>query len=124
MGAALAALCCTGCGDGGADKPRSVAASFENALGAGDGDAACALLAPATLSELEQSSGSPCARAILDQDLPSASSPPDAVAYGSMAQVRYAEETLFLSQFDGDWRVLAAGCTPAHARFDCTVRGG
>jgi hypothetical protein len=41
-----------------------------------------------------------------------------------MAQVRFADETLFLAEFDGDWRVLAAGCTPADSRFDCTVKGG
>jgi hypothetical protein len=121
---ALTALCCTACGDGGADAPRSVATSFEEAVGSGDGATACNLLAPTTLSELEQSAGTACAQAILDQDLPSASSPQDAVAYGSMAQVRYAEETVFLSQFDGEWRVLAAGCTPADPRFDCTIQGG
>jgi hypothetical protein len=121
---ALIALCCTACGNGGADAPRSVANSFEKALGSDDGATACNLLAPTTLSELEQSAGSPCAQAILDQDLPPASSPRQAVAYGSMAQVRFAEDTLFLSQYDGKWLVLAAGCTPGTSRFDCTIQGG
>jgi hypothetical protein len=119
----LAALCCSACG-GGADVPRSVAKAFEDAIGSGDGAAACNLLAPSTLMELEQSAGSSCAEAILEQDLPAAKTAEGAAAYGSMAQVRFADETLFLAEFDGDWRVLAAGCTPADSRFDCTVKGG
>jgi hypothetical protein len=119
----LAALCCTACG-GGSEVPRSVAKAFENAIGSGNGEAACKLLAPSTLMELEQSAGSSCAQAILDQDLPAAKSAERAAAYGSMAQVRFAEDTVFLAEFDGGWRVLAAGCTPADSRFDCTIEGG
>jgi hypothetical protein len=120
----VAGVCCSACGNGGADVPRSVAGAFEDALGSGDGAAACRLLAPTTLTQLEQSAGLPCNRAILDQDLPAAKGAEGAVAYGSMAQVRFARDTVFLAEFDAGWRVLAAGCTPADSRFDCTLQGG
>jgi hypothetical protein len=120
----LVVACCVACGDADASGPRAVATAFEDALGSGDGAAACTFLAPGTLMALEQSSGSACADAILGQDLPEAEDAEGSVAYGSMAQVRFANETLFLSEFDGDWRVLAAGCTPADARFDCAIQGG
>lgn len=122
---ALAALACAGCGDGGAAGPRSVAAAFEEALGSEDGAAACALLAPETRSELEQSAGRPCAEAILGEDLTIVRTPDGSEAYGAMAQVRYEGETLFLAELEDGWRIRAAGCTPAaHSRFDCTIKGG
>ena len=120
----LAAVCCGGCGDRGADPPRTVAMAFEDALVSADGAAACGLLAPDTVKELEQSSGSACAEAVLEQGLPAAKAAEGAEAYGSMAQVRFAEDTVFLAELDDGWRVLAAGCTPAAARFDCTLQGG
>ena len=46
---------------------------------------------------------------------------------GHSAQVRYAQETVFLSLFDDGWRVTAAGCsrtsTDPSVPYDCTVGG-
>jgi hypothetical protein len=120
----LVAACCAACGQAEADAPRSVATAFEAAVASDDGAAACKLLAPGTLTALEQSSGSSCAEAITAQDLPAAHAAEGSVAFGTMAQVRFENETLFLSEFDRSWRVLAAGCTPADTRFDCTIQGG
>jgi len=42
-----------------------------------------------------------------------------------MAQVRFTGDTLFLSEFRGRWKVLAAGCSPMpRAPYDCSVKGG
>jgi len=53
---------------------QSAGASAEQLLSSaaqGDGTRACEVLSPSTRSELEQSSGKPCAQAILEEDLPS-----------------------------------------------------
>ncbi len=98
--------------------------AFYEALGEGDGAAACALLTAATRSELEQSSGQACDRAIVEE-LPR---PPDdggdVRVYGVMAQVRGSGETLFLTRMPQGWRVLAAGCAPRGDKpYDCVVKG-
>jgi hypothetical protein len=98
---------------------------FFRALNAGDGAAACALLAPDTAAELESSGGQPCARAILDEDLPAPGAVTATAVYGQHAQVRLTGDTVFLAAFPGGWRVVAAGCTPRAGRpYDCHVSGG
>ena len=116
----------SGCGgDGETEGPRSTAKAFERAVESDDGAAACDLLAPKTRDELEQSAGTPCAEAILAEDLPAAGASTESSAYGSMAQVRFTGDTLFLAEFPDGWRVLAAGCAPKpKAPYDCVVQGG
>lgn len=117
---------CAGCGGDAEDAgPARAAKAFEDAVGADKGAAACALLAPETRSELEQSAGKKCAAAILDEDLPEPDAFESASAFGTMAIVRFAADTLFVSEFDGRWRVLAAGCSPVpHTAYDCAIQGG
>ncbi|WP_328688354.1 hypothetical protein OHA74_51930 [Streptomyces phaeochromogenes] len=43
---------------------------FERALGEGAYDRVCAVLAPATVEELEQQASSPCVRAMSEESLP------------------------------------------------------
>jgi hypothetical protein len=123
----LAALLLAGCAPAG-DREQAVADVAERlltAVEAGDGDAACALLAPRTVEDLE-SDDEPCARAVLEQDLPEPGAVSGTDVYGQWAQVRLAGDTVFLAAFPGGWRVVAAGCTPAGDAqpYDCAVQGG
>lgn len=106
------------------DAAASVAVRMLTAVVSDDGAAACDVLAPETLAELEKSAGQPCVEAILAEDL----SPPGEVresrVYGQWAQVRLSEDTVFLAVFPGGWRVVAAGCTPRGDRpYDCELHG-
>lgn len=104
--------------------------AFYRALAEGDGAAACAVLAARTRSEVEQSDQLPCDRAILEEDIPDLSDdgsadPREVAAFGTSAQVRYADETTFLSRYVDGWRVVAAGCTRVPGgRYDCQVEAG
>lgn len=123
--AGVVLVVCAGCGASEDAGPRGAATTFERALENGDGARACDLLAPETRSELEQSAGSSCAEAILEEDLPDAGAVDASSAFGTTAQVRFTADTLFLAEFDGRWKVLAAGCAPVpHAPYDCAVQGG
>jgi hypothetical protein len=104
-----------------------VAESFTRALAVDDGAAACALLTPSTRDELEQSSGTSCDQAVLDEAVTDVGPRTSVDAYGTMAQVRFVRDTLFLTRFKSGWRVLAAACTPAPAAgrpYDCQLQGG
>jgi hypothetical protein len=123
---ALVALVLAGCGsvDERGDSAASAATRMLSAVEAEDGAAACAVLAPDTTSELEESAGKPCAEAILEEDLPAPGAVTGAEVYGQWAQVRLTDDTVFLGVFPGGWRVVAAGCTPREERpYDCALQG-
>ena len=113
------------CGGTQDDDVADVAKVFASALETGDGPLACSVLAHSTRSELEQSSGDPCERAILDETTRVVGSPIDVDAYGTMARARYEQDTLFLTRFESGWLVMAAACTPAPSvdGYDCKVKG-
>jgi hypothetical protein len=91
----------------------------------GDGTAACAVLAPDTVSALEQSANASCAAAIVDEDLPEPGTARHVRVYGQWAQVVLDDDTVFLAAFPGGWRVVAAGCQPGAERpYDCVLQGG
>lgn len=115
-----------GCGTLHDQSVRATAVRFYGAVAKSDGATACELLAPATRSDLEQSSGAPCRRAILAAGIPSVGDPRSVKTYESMGQVRYDGETTFLARFGSEWRVMAAGCTPQGQGlpYDCKVKGG
>ena len=103
----------------------SVARKFAEAVDASDAAAACGYLAPATKSELEKSAGEPCASALAEEDLPSAGAVEETDAFGTMAQVKFAQDTMFLAEFKGGWKVMAAGCAPEPGHpYDCLLQGG
>jgi hypothetical protein len=84
---------------------------------------ACAMLAPGTLTELENSFG-PCDRSLPRENLPVGSRVVDVDVYGKDAMVRLDHDVVFLARFDNGWKVTAAGCTPVQGRpFDCTLKG-
>lgn len=99
---------------------------FYGAVADGDGEGACALLAPGTRSQLEQSSGKGCAAAILEQGVDAGSRDHGAVeVFSTMAQVRFPGDTAFLARVADGWRVLAVACTPrAVGPYDCKVKDG
>ena len=114
------------CGGSQDDAATEMAETYVDALAQDDGVAACSVLAPSTRSELEQSSGKACGEAILDAAVTDVGARVSVAAYGTMAQVRFAEDTVFLTRFKAGWRVLAAACTPPQAAgpYDCQVQGG
>jgi hypothetical protein len=125
-GLACLAACClalTGCGSSQDDAVDTAAGAFYEAVATGDGDGACAVLAPVTLAELEQSSGRPCPEAVLSEEIPDVAAPEGIEVFGTMAQVRYDGEVAFLTRFEDGWRIVAAACTPARSRYDCSVQG-
>ncbi len=118
---ALALTSCAGTQDA---EAASVAQDLLAAVADQDGERACALLAPAARSELEDTSGKPCDKAILEEDIGEDSSPAAVEVYDSMARVRFESGTVFLSTFDGHWLVVGAACTPkpGDQPYDCSIQ--
>ena len=117
----------SGCADVGSRESSAadVATRLLTAVDDKDGTAACAVLAPDTAAELEQSASKSCAQAVLDEDLPAPGAVTGTDVYGQWAQVRLSDDTVFLAVFPGGWRVVAAGCEPRTSRpYDCTLQGG
>lgn len=108
------------------DLPAQDAAEqFYAAVARHDGRAACRLLAPETLRQVEESAQAPCAEAVLQELRPEVRDPEQVKVFGTMAQVAYDGETVFLTRFRDGWKVMAAGCSPESLeRYDCQVEGG
>ncbi|MBT2479737.1 hypothetical protein J7E94_16185 [Streptomyces sp. ISL-94] len=107
------------------DGARAAGEGFEQALAAGDNEAACRLLAPETLEQLEQDERKACAQVLGAEQLPKAASVVATEVYGRQAMLRLEGDTLFLSQFSDGWKVVAAGCTPQGERpYQCVLKGG
>ncbi|MBW8740888.1 MAG: hypothetical protein JF621_28585 [Streptomyces turgidiscabies] len=107
------------------DDVRHTAAVFEKALAEGAYDRVCAVLAPATLDELEQSSGSPCPKAVGEESLKPGGGVQRTDVYGDQARTVLSSDTLFLSHFTSGWKVVAAGCEPRpEVPYECVIKGG
>jgi hypothetical protein len=122
----LVSVLAVGCSTGpDSDAAQGVAVRFVTAVSENDGDLACALLSTAAAEEVARSEGKPCAEAIGSMSLPTSTAMTEAKTYMRSAQVRSAEDVLFLAQFDGRWRVVAAGCTkqPGHP-YSCVIQAG
>ena len=103
----------------------STASRFDAAVGRSDWGTACAMLAPVTSDDLEQSAGTPCADALEEEGLEQAGPVLRVEVFGTMAQARMGQDTVFLARFPGGWKVLAAGCSPQVGRpYDCRLQGG
>ncbi|MGQ4388544.1 hypothetical protein [Streptomyces sp. SAS_270] len=74
---------------------------------------------------MEQSAGSPCTKALPEEQLSYAGAVRKVHVYGRQAQVVLGTDTLFLSVFPAGWRVTAAGCVPRPEQpYQCKVKGG
>jgi len=123
--ALLLPMILTGCGSGQDEAVRDSAAAFQDAVAAQNWGEACALLAPETRSELESAAKKPCEGALAEEDLPTPGAPDGVDVFGTMAEVRYQGETVFLTRFADGWRMFAAGCTPQPPKpYDCALHGG
>jgi hypothetical protein len=117
-------LVLAGCGDTEDSAVETVAGDLLEATSRGDGQAACEMLSPHTRDELEQSSGKPCERAILEESIGRGGAVRDAQVFETMAEVKYDDEIVFLSRFDSGWLVVATACTPRpDGPYDCSVSG-
>ena len=120
-----AALVLTGCGPD--DREKAAASTAERFADAAQGDdaaAACAMLAPQTRRELEESSDAACVTALAEAELPDLGRAGEVQVYGHQAEVRGDGDTIFLADHDGRWQVIAAGCEPRTDRpYDCAVKG-
>lgn len=125
VGVLASASALSGCGSNTTDGVANVAEEFYGALADRDGAAACALLAPATRSEVQQAAGKPCPQAVVEERLPSPGGAEAVHVFNTASSVEYRGETTFLALFDDGWKVTAAGCTarPPHP-YDCTISGG
>jgi len=113
-----------GCGTPSAG-PADAVTAFRAALGGGDGAAACDLLVPTVVDELEADAALPCAQAVLGLDLPSAGDAiPTVRVAGRQALAHAADDVLFLTEDGTTWKITAAGCVPRADRpYDCTIGG-
>ncbi|MBT2407611.1 hypothetical protein J7I97_25940 [Streptomyces sp. ISL-87] len=93
-------------------------------MASGDYTAACELLAPQSREQLEEDEKKKCAPALQGQDLRHGGAVRGSDVYGRQARLRLEDDTLFLSQFNGGWKVVAAGCTWQSGKpYSCSVRG-
>lgn len=123
----LPALACAGCGTAGREHDAaSVAGRFHAALGAGNGQAACAELTPETASKLEDQEQKPCAQAILALALPKGGTVADTRVYETSAFAQLTEGGAdFLDEGPKGWTVSAAGCDPTAPGqpYNCELEG-
>jgi hypothetical protein len=120
----VALLALAGCGPAQSrlDAVSGAAVRMLQAVADRDGSLACDLLAPETAAEVGKDD--PCPKAILDENLPAPAAVVGTRLYGQWAQVRLADDTLFLAHFGDGWKVVAAGCTSRGERpYDCQVKG-
>jgi hypothetical protein len=114
----------SGCGASSAPA-AGVGARFYRAVNAADWVAACRLLAPETKAQIEQSAGTACPAALADEELPNPGPMGTSVSFGTMTQVRFGQDTVFLARFQSGWKVMAAGCSPVPGHpYACRLQGG
>ena len=99
------AILLTSCASLGPDPAAAadIAVDIHSAIVDDDGQAACRLLAPNTVTELEDSTGESCDSAVLDRDVPDAQVVSESQAFGRSAQVQMEGDVVFLAIFDGQW---------------------
>lgn len=124
IGILVLAATAAGCSSSRDAAVEQVSDDFRSAVRAEDGAAACRELSDAVRYELELSSGATCEVELRSVRLPAMGSARDVSVSGTAAQVRYDDDVIFLSEFDDEWKVIAAGCLArAKGPYDCQVGG-
>jgi hypothetical protein len=99
-----------------------VAVHFYEAFVMQDGASACGVLAPETAHAIEKSASAPCVTALLDEELPDPGPVASTEVFGSEARVVLGSDTVFLSDFNGVWKIAAAGCSERpELPYDCQI---
>jgi hypothetical protein len=126
IGAGLVLVLVTsGCGVPGTSGGVAVGKRFTAAVSASEWDRACSLLAPETTAELEKSAGKGCPAALAEESPPEPGPLVGWSAFGTMTQLRFEEDTMFVARFRSGWRVVALECAPVPGHpYDCGIEGG
>lgn len=121
-------LLLTSCSGGrGVDAAPVEAATraFLAAIHNGQGGVACRLLSPGAIREVQQSERKPCAQAITSVRLKASGGIQRTAVYVRTAEIHLTNSVMFLSPFNGRWKIYAAGCTAtSYPPYDCAVQGG
>jgi hypothetical protein len=122
-GVLVAATLLTACGEPtDASAAAMSAGTFVDAVAAGRGAAACAQLTERARRAIE-AFGRDCAQAIVTLP-PAGPRTGEVELWSDNAQVRYANDVLFMARFDDGWKVRAAGCRPRPGQpYECAVAG-
>jgi hypothetical protein len=126
LGFAAGAALLSGCSGLAPDTSGAAAAAraFHSATADADGPAACSRLSARVVADLERSEGAPCEQAVLAADVPAAGQVRDVQVWGGRGLVVLDHDVVFVAEFDGGWRVTAAGCSARKDRpYDCTLKG-
>jgi hypothetical protein len=108
----------------GTDAAVETVQRLHDDLAAGDTGQACALLAPNAVEGVEQGETGSCPNKLAQLSLPQSGAVTDSRAYGSSAQVRLQDDTVFLTRSGNEWKITAAGCIQRGDRpYDCAVKG-
>ena len=123
--ALVAAVSCAACGaaDRAPDATRT-ATAFQAALERNDGRAACSRLSPETATALAQDEHTPCAKAIVELNLPTATEVARAKVYVTSAAAEVpGGDWMFLDEAPSGWEISAAGCrrTQPDLPLDCEL---
>lgn len=118
----IACVLVSGCAAGAEPDAAAVAGEFL----AASPDRACALLAPGTAETLARTADGDCADALRAVRRPGGTRVLAVEIAGLSAQVRLADDVVFLAHFGDGWRVTAAGCARPSADsavpYECAVR--
>jgi hypothetical protein len=123
---ALAGVLLSGCAPAGDQaKARAVTDRFFSALGAGDGQQACAELSQDTRSKLESQEQKPCREAITGLGLEGAPiARVDVEIVKAMVELTNGDAA-FLDQGKEGWELSAVGCKqqgrPTEHPYDCDI---
>ena len=121
---AAVALGTTACTGSGAAAAVQVARDALSASAAHDAPRLCSLLAPSTAQSLEREQSTSCEQAARSLNLGQPSASGSAEVWGSSALVPTGSTSVFLTEVDGQWRVLAAGCSMHQdSPADCELGG-
>jgi hypothetical protein len=107
LAATVLALVLSGCGSLSADEVERVATDF--AASGSDPGARCGLLAPGARAALVAEESTSCEEAVVQVPV-STGEVTSVQVWGQEAQVRLADDTLFLTRTSDGWRISAAAC--------------